>query len=71
MCTKFGVKVTGDVYSMRSDPEYVREACERSLRRLDVDKIDLYYCHRVDLKTPIEETMEALVQLKKYAHHSP
>lgn len=66
LCTKFGVKVTDKVYSMRSDPEYVREACERSLSRLGVDKIDLYYCHRVDLKTPIEKTMEVLVQLKKY-----
>jgi aryl-alcohol dehydrogenase-like predicted oxidoreductase len=65
--TKFGVKVTDKVYSMRSDPEYAREACERCLRSLGVNKIDLYYCHRVDLKTPIEKTMEALVQLKTYA----
>ncbi|KIH95177.1 aldo-keto reductase [Sporothrix brasiliensis 5110] len=65
LCTKFGVKVMDKVYSMHSDPEYVREACERSLRRLGVDKIDLYYCHRVDLKTPIERTMEALVRLKR------
>lgn len=66
MCTKFGVKVTpGQPYEMRSDPAYVREACEKSLRRLGVDKIDLYYCHRVDLKTPIEKTMEALIELKK------
>ncbi|KAL1890215.1 hypothetical protein Sste5346_008369 [Sporothrix stenoceras] len=64
LCTKFGVNIKDKVYSMRSDPEYVRESCEKSLRRLGVDKIDLYYCHRVDLKTPIEKTMEVLVELK-------
>jgi aryl-alcohol dehydrogenase-like predicted oxidoreductase len=50
---------------MRSDPEYVREACDKSLRRLGVKKIDLYYCHRVDMKTPIEKTVEAMATLKK------
>ncbi|CAK7222152.1 hypothetical protein SBRCBS47491_004772 [Sporothrix bragantina] len=64
LCTKFGVKVTDGKYSMNSTPEYVREACEKSLRRLGVDKINLYYCHRVDLKTPIEKTIAALVELK-------
>jgi aryl-alcohol dehydrogenase-like predicted oxidoreductase len=49
---------------VRSDPEYVRTACEKSLRRLGVSVIDLYYCHRVDKKTPIEKTIEAMVQLK-------
>ncbi|OAA56316.1 aldo-keto reductase [Niveomyces insectorum RCEF 264] len=51
-------------WQIRTDPEYVRQACARSLARLGVDYIDLYYAHRVDLKTPIEETMEALVELK-------
>lgn len=50
---------------MRSDPEYVREACEKSLRRLGVERIDLYYCHRVDGRTPIEKTVRAMVELKK------
>ncbi|HEY9606073.1 MAG TPA: aldo/keto reductase, partial [Allocoleopsis sp.] len=44
-------------------PEYVREACEASLRRLGVDAIDLYYLHRVDPNTPIEETVGAIAQL--------
>lgn len=49
---------------MRSDPEYVRIACEKSLKRLGIPTIDLYYCHRVDKKTPIEKTIEAMVELK-------
>ena len=46
-------------------PEYVREACEGSLKRLDVDTIDLYYQHRVDPNTPIEETVGAMGDLVK------
>jgi aryl-alcohol dehydrogenase-like predicted oxidoreductase len=46
-------------------PEYVREACEGSLKRLDVDTIDLYYQHRVDPNTPIEETVGAMADLVK------
>jgi aryl-alcohol dehydrogenase-like predicted oxidoreductase len=52
-------------HTFRSDPEYVKAACEQSLRRLGVDTIDLYYCHRVDGVTPIEKTVEAMVELKK------
>jgi aryl-alcohol dehydrogenase-like predicted oxidoreductase len=44
-------------------PEYVREACEGSLRRLQVDCIDLYYQHRLDPDTPIEETVTAMAEL--------
>ncbi len=44
-------------------PEYVRAACEASLKRLGVDQIDLYYQHRVDTSTPIEETVTAMAQL--------
>lgn len=51
--------------SVRSDPEYVRQACEKSLKRLKTSYIDLYYMHRVDSKTPIEKTMQALAELKK------
>ncbi|KAI9801268.1 MAG: hypothetical protein M1833_002838 [Piccolia ochrophora] len=51
--------------TLRSDPAYVPEACEKSLKRLGVSHIDLYYCHRVDGKTPIEETVKAMAQLKK------
>lgn len=66
LATKFGLQYTPDLsQSMRSDPDYVREACEKSLKRLGVDTIDLLYCHRVDGKTPIEKTIEAMVELKK------
>jgi aryl-alcohol dehydrogenase-like predicted oxidoreductase len=47
-----------------SSPEYCRSACERSLKRLGIQQIDLYYCHRVDKKTPIEKTVEEMVKLK-------
>jgi aryl-alcohol dehydrogenase-like predicted oxidoreductase len=67
LATKFGVTKGDDGKpAIRSDPEYVREACEKSLKRLGVSKIDLYYCHRVDKKTPIEKTVEALAELKRY-----
>jgi aryl-alcohol dehydrogenase-like predicted oxidoreductase len=49
--------------SVRGDPEYVRSACEASLKRLDVDCIDLYYQHRVDTKVPIEITVGAMKEL--------
>ena len=49
---------------LRSDPDFVKEACEKSLQRLGVQKIDLYLAHRVDGKTPIEKTIEAMVELK-------
>jgi aryl-alcohol dehydrogenase-like predicted oxidoreductase len=61
LCTKFGVSKDG----IRSDAAYVKEACERSLERLGVDHIDLYYCHRVDMRTPIEETVKAMAELKQ------
>jgi aryl-alcohol dehydrogenase-like predicted oxidoreductase len=53
----------GSFLGVRGDPPYVREACEASLRRLGVDHIDLYYQHRVDPKTPIEETVGAMAEL--------
>src|ERR1039458_9788493 len=56
LATKFGNEVDGS-------PEYVRASVEASLRRLDVDVIDLYYQHRVDPETPIEETFGALGEL--------
>src|SRR6185436_1433836 len=46
-------------------PDYVRSACEASLRRLQVDTIDLYYQHRVDPATPIEDTVGAMAELVK------
>lgn len=49
---------------IRSDPAYVKTACAKSLARLGIPCIDLYYCHRVDGKTPIEDTVRAMVELK-------
>jgi aryl-alcohol dehydrogenase-like predicted oxidoreductase len=55
----------GEFLGVRGDPEYVRSACEASLKRLGVDVIDLYYQHRVDPKVPIEETVGAMAELVK------
>src|SRR5919199_653133 len=57
LATKFGIQRGSDPRDRRINgrPEYVREACEGSLERLGVDHIDLYYQHRVDPDTPIEE----------------
>ena len=66
LATKFGFVRDADNPSLRSvsgRPDYVREACEASLRRLDVDVIDIYYQHRVDPDTPIEETVDAMAEL--------
>ncbi len=65
LATKFANTVTDGVFSVRSDHEYVKEACEKSLKRLGIPTIDLYYCHRLDGKTPVEKTVEAMAQLKK------
>lgn len=55
----------GEFVGVRGDPQYVREACDASLKRLKVDVIDLYYQHRVDPKTPIEDTVGAMGELVK------
>lgn len=67
LATKFGIVRTSDpnARGINGTPEYVRSACEASLRRLGVDTIDLYYQHRVDPNTPIEETVEAMAGLVK------
>jgi aryl-alcohol dehydrogenase-like predicted oxidoreductase len=67
LATKFGNKsLPGQkVRVIDSSPEYCKEACEKSLKRLGIECIDLYYCHRVDKKTPIEKTVEAMAELKK------
>ena len=51
---------------MRNEPEYIREACEKSLKRLGIDTIDLYYCHRFSGKVPVEDVIETMAELKKY-----
>jgi len=65
LATKFGIVRTDDPQTrgVNGRPEYVRAACERSLRRLGVDVIDLYYQHRVDPDTPVEETIGAVAAL--------
>jgi aryl-alcohol dehydrogenase-like predicted oxidoreductase len=65
LATKFGVRHVNGKLEINSSPEYVREACERSLEQLGTDHIDLYYQHRVDTTVPIEKTVEAMAQLKK------
>ena len=65
LATKFGIVRSADsaYRGWRADPEYVRESCEGSLRRLGTDYIDLYYLHRADPKTPIEDTVGAMAGL--------
>jgi aryl-alcohol dehydrogenase-like predicted oxidoreductase len=67
LATKCGIVRTSDprFRGVNGKPEYVRSACEASLRRLDVDTIDLYYLHRVDPTVPIEETVGAMSRLVK------
>jgi aryl-alcohol dehydrogenase-like predicted oxidoreductase len=79
VATKFGIRrppgtaptdVTADQV-IDGRPEYVAQACDASLRRLGTDRVDLYYLHRVDPRTPIEETvgaMKELVEAGKVAH---
>jgi aryl-alcohol dehydrogenase-like predicted oxidoreductase len=66
LATKFAIvrdRTNPNVRGVNGKPEYVRACCEASLKRLGVDTIDLYYQHRVDPKTPIEETVGAMAQL--------
>ena len=68
LATKFGnVRKKDDpsFWMVSGKPEYVRSACDASLKRLGVDHIDLYYQHRVDPQTPIEETVSAMAELVK------
>jgi aryl-alcohol dehydrogenase-like predicted oxidoreductase len=65
LATKFGniLDDDGNFAGVNGRPEYVRQACHASLRRLGIDVIDLYYQHRVDVDTPIEETIGAVSEL--------
>ena len=65
LATKFGAvrESGGPIVGVNGRPEYVQSACDASLRRLGVETIDLYYQHRVDLDTPIEDTVEAMARL--------
>ncbi len=66
IATKFALSIPADDPTrrvIRNDPPYIREAVEASLRRLDVDVIDLYYMHRRDVNVPIEETVGTMAEL--------
>jgi aryl-alcohol dehydrogenase-like predicted oxidoreductase len=66
LATKFGIvrdPEKAQARGINGRPEYVKQSCDASLRRLGVDHIDLYYQHRVDPKTPIEETVGAMSEL--------
>jgi aryl-alcohol dehydrogenase-like predicted oxidoreductase len=63
IATKFGIVRSGPVRRVDGSPKYVKEACEGSLKRLGIETIDLYYQHRVDPNTPIEETVGAMAEL--------
>src|ERR1700758_4529732 len=68
LATKFGIvrdPKNPNVRGVNGKPDYVRASCEGSLRRLGTDYIDLYYQHRVDPNTPIEDTVRAMAELVK------
>jgi aryl-alcohol dehydrogenase-like predicted oxidoreductase len=68
LATKFGIvrdPKNPNARGVSGKPDYVRQSCEASLRRLGVESIDLYYQHRVDPNTPIEDTVGAMAQLVK------
>ena len=67
LATKFGYvrSPDGPITGVNGRPDYVAQACEASLKRLGEDVIDLYYLHRVDPHTPIEDTVAAMLRLKE------
>ena len=67
LATKFGIVrgSDGERFGISGKPDYVRNACDASLKRLNVSHIDLYYQHRVDPDTPVEETVGAMAELVK------
>ncbi len=68
IATKFGFEINDDeqlTWAFNGKPEYVKKAAERSLKNLGTDVIDLYYLHRLDPNTPIEETVGAMAELVK------
>ncbi|KAJ3149105.1 hypothetical protein HDU86_007048 [Geranomyces michiganensis] len=63
LATKFGGVISASGFHIDSSPENCKAACAKSLSRLGVDHIDLYYCHRLDGKTPVEKTVQAMKEL--------
>ncbi|KAL5707101.1 hypothetical protein ACHQM5_025189 [Ranunculus cassubicifolius] len=69
LATKFAICYTGGKPTIRGDPAHVRAACEASLKRLDVDYIDLYYQHRVDVTVPIEVIVRTGISRRAHDVH--
>lgn len=65
LASKMGFTQAADGYRIDTSPAYIRAACEASLKRLGVETIDLYYLHRVDKSTPVEDSMLAMAELVK------
>jgi len=63
IATKCGIRITESGPAIDSSPEYIKQSCDASLKRLGIDCIDLYYLHRYDRTTPIEETFGAFKEL--------
>ena len=67
LATKFGVfKIEPTKVTVKGTPEYARSCCEGSLKRLNVDYIDLYYVHRIDTTVPIEDTVSVIAYILFY-----
>jgi aryl-alcohol dehydrogenase-like predicted oxidoreductase len=67
ICTKFGIQRTDQLewVGVNNSPEYIRQCCEASLKRLNIETIDLYYMHRHNPEVPIEESVGAMAELVK------
>src|SRR5690242_9145230 len=63
IATKLGFVQQGDGFAINATPEYIKSACDASLKRLNIDVIDLYYLHRADPVVPIEDSMLAMADL--------
>lgn len=66
MATKFGLVKGSPTFEKDTSAEYCKKACAESLRVLNTDYIDIYYMHRANPNTPIEETVRAMAELKAY-----
>ncbi|KAH8689234.1 aldo/keto reductase-like protein [Phaeosphaeriaceae sp. PMI808] len=65
LASKFALRYVDGALTIDSSPEYAKQALETSLKRLGLPFVDLYYCHRLDGKTPIEKTVQAMADMKR------